>query len=386
MLGPVVEANYVSGDDYVIEFQDHRFGFNASDFEQRVTAAAVKLGLVADNDWTRTRPPTSSSSSGGTGRRAAQWPRPLPGAPLGTGLPRGRRVARLLAEEADLPSAWLDHGSRKGCSTSPGTSSWPTSPTAIRTATERCSSSRPCRPGTTGNSGGDPRRPDRRLCRGSPRGGPPGRAPGQLLLGALTWIVLIAAARPLPVERRAQVAVVICAATVAELTGSILWGVYSYRLHNLPTFVPPAHGLVFMAGLALSEALRRHAPARAGRRRDRPRLGRPRPDGAPTHGCSRRTRCPAPRRLPLALARTRRLRRGLRGRRGAGALRDGDRDVALGGGAPGSRDPDGNPPSGVASGYVWFDVMALLLVPRLLALVDRTWPSRGRPVPGIGQV
>ena len=46
----VVEANYVSGDDYVIEFQDHRFGFNASDFEERVTAAAVKLGLVGDND------------------------------------------------------------------------------------------------------------------------------------------------------------------------------------------------------------------------------------------------------------------------------------------------------------------------------------------------
>ena len=50
MLGRVVEANYVSGDDYVIEFQDHRFGFNAGDFEERVTAAAVRLGLVADND------------------------------------------------------------------------------------------------------------------------------------------------------------------------------------------------------------------------------------------------------------------------------------------------------------------------------------------------
>ena len=50
MLGRVVEANYLSGDDYVIEFQDHRFGFNAHDFEQRVTAAAVRLGLVADND------------------------------------------------------------------------------------------------------------------------------------------------------------------------------------------------------------------------------------------------------------------------------------------------------------------------------------------------
>ena len=84
---------------------------------------------------------------------------------------------------------------------------------------------------------------------------------GQLALGALTWIVLIVAAWPLTAERRAQVAVVICAATVAELTGSILWGVYSYRLHNLPTFVPPAHGLVFMAGVALSEGLRRHSRA-----------------------------------------------------------------------------------------------------------------------------
>ena len=93
---------------------------------------------------------------------------------------------------------------------------------------------------------------------------------GQLALGALTWIVLIVAAWPLAAERRAQVAVVICAATVAELTGSILWGVYSYRLHNLPTFVPPAHGLVFMAGLALSEGLRRHS-RRAGARRRRRR-------------------------------------------------------------------------------------------------------------------
>ena len=50
MLERMVEANYVSGDDYVIEFQDHRFGFNASDFEQRCTAAAVKLGLLGGNE------------------------------------------------------------------------------------------------------------------------------------------------------------------------------------------------------------------------------------------------------------------------------------------------------------------------------------------------
>ena len=44
------ETNYWSGEDYVVEFLGYRFGFNSSDFEQRVTAAAVKLGLVGDNE------------------------------------------------------------------------------------------------------------------------------------------------------------------------------------------------------------------------------------------------------------------------------------------------------------------------------------------------
>ena len=34
---------------------------------------------------------------------------------------------------------------------------------------------------------------------------------------------------------------------------------------------------------------------------------------------------------------------------------------------PGLGIPDGNPPSGVASGYVWFDVMALLVTPMIYA-------------------
>src|SRR5213595_1406717 len=209
---------------------------------------------------------------------------------------------------------------------------------------------------------------------------------GQLLLGALTWIAVVVAARPLAPERRAQVAVVICAATVAELTGSILWGVYTYRLHNLPTFVPPAHGLVFIAGLSLSEALRRHA---------RPLvllaaaiastwgiLGLtvlPRTDAAGALG------------VPLLLAFLWRSR--------ARAAYAGVFLVVAGlelygtaigtwrwaAALPGLGIPDGNPPSGVASGYVWFDVMALLLGPRLLAVMQRTWPLRRRPVPGTGQ-
>jgi hypothetical protein len=46
----VAEANYSSGADYVVEFLGYRFGFNAADFEQRVIASAVKLGLVPSNE------------------------------------------------------------------------------------------------------------------------------------------------------------------------------------------------------------------------------------------------------------------------------------------------------------------------------------------------
>jgi hypothetical protein len=210
---------------------------------------------------------------------------------------------------------------------------------------------------------------------------------GQLLLGALTWIVLLIAARPLAAERRAQVAVVICAATVAELTGSILWGVYSYRLHNLPTFVPPAHGLVFMAGLSLSEALRRHSRAlvavAAAAATVWGVLGLtvlPRLDAAGAIG------------VPLLLAflwrsRARAAYAGVFLVVGALELYG----TAIGTWRwaetlPGLGIPDGNPPSGVASGYVWFDVMALLLAPRLLAVAQRTWQLRRRLVPGTGQV
>ena len=44
------ELNYISGEDYVLEFLGYRFAFGAQDFQERVTAAAVKLGLLQGND------------------------------------------------------------------------------------------------------------------------------------------------------------------------------------------------------------------------------------------------------------------------------------------------------------------------------------------------
>ena len=42
--------NYSSGDAYALEFLGYHFSFGERDFEERVAAAAVRLGLVASND------------------------------------------------------------------------------------------------------------------------------------------------------------------------------------------------------------------------------------------------------------------------------------------------------------------------------------------------
>ena len=44
------DTNYSSGDDYVLEYHRFRFAFASRDFEERVTGAAVRLGLVETND------------------------------------------------------------------------------------------------------------------------------------------------------------------------------------------------------------------------------------------------------------------------------------------------------------------------------------------------
>jgi hypothetical protein len=194
--------------------------------------------------------------------------------------------------------------------------------------------------------------------------------PEQLALGVVTWLVLLAAVSRVSPARRAQAIGVVAFATVGEVTGSLVWGVYHYRLHNLPLFVPPAHGLVYLTGLSLAAALARHTRA----------LVATAAAVAATWGVLGLTVLP---------------RRDVAGAVGVPLLlvflwRGRNRAVYAGvflvvaalelyGTAigtwrwerelPGLGIPDGNPPSGVASGYVWFDVMAILVAPMTSSLL-----------------
>ncbi len=82
----------------------------------------------------------------------------------------------------------------------------------------------------------------------------------QRLLGAATWLVLLGAlSRATPLVR-AQTVVVVVFATVVEYTFSPGLEVYVYRFDNVPAYVPPGHGLVYLSAYALGHAalVRRH--------------------------------------------------------------------------------------------------------------------------------
>ncbi|MGH3386255.1 MAG: hypothetical protein ACRDO1_16880 [Nocardioidaceae bacterium] len=192
----------------------------------------------------------------------------------------------------------------------------------------------------------------------------------QRALGAVTWAVLLAVLRRETTLVRTQAWVVVAFATAVEYTFSPLLEVYLYRFENVPAYVPPGHGLVYLAALAIgrTDVVRRH-------------LGR----------CA----------TAVVLA---------GGTYAAYGLWIAERTDVLGAfwfccllgflawgpsrglyvGAffvvtylevvgtalgtwtwqpvdPTGLVPIGNPPSGAAGGYGWFDLAALLLAPRLLA-------------------
>jgi hypothetical protein len=77
---------------------------------------------------------------------------------------------------------------------------------------------------------------------------------GQRLLGVGTWLLLFALLAREPVRVRAQVGVVVAFATLIEYTFSYELHVYVYRLHNVPWYVPPGHGMVYLGALAIGRS------------------------------------------------------------------------------------------------------------------------------------
>ncbi len=209
----------------------------------------------------------------------------------------------------------------------------------------------------------------------------------QMVLAACTWGFLAIAFVYLTPMERAQTSVVVVVATCAEIIGSVIWGVYEYRLGNLPLFVPPGHGLVYLTGLRLSQT-------------------------------------PLFRRKPQWLVRAAIV--GVTGWALLGLTALGRTDVAGAVGAavlvvfllrgrapavyagvffvvafleiygtwigtwtwaaeiPGTGISDGNPPSGAASGYVFFDIAALAIAPWLLTRWHRLFGAPAPPRPAGG--
>jgi hypothetical protein len=85
----------------------------------------------------------------------------------------------------------------------------------------------------------------------------------QYLLGLGTWALLLALLRGESSLVRAQTAIVVVFATFVEYTFSPWLEVYVYRLDNVPLFVPPGHGMVYLAAFSLgrSDWFAQHATA-----------------------------------------------------------------------------------------------------------------------------
>ena len=82
----------------------------------------------------------------------------------------------------------------------------------------------------------------------------------QDVLGGLSFTALFLVALKVPREQRLQVWICVAIATGYEIFGSLIWGIYHYRFHNLPLYVPAGHGIVYVFGLLAvgTPVVRRH--------------------------------------------------------------------------------------------------------------------------------
>ena len=79
---------------------------------------------------------------------------------------------------------------------------------------------------------------------------------GQTLTSAGVWALLLYWIHQAGREQRLTLIACVCYATLGEGFLSLVWGLYDYRLGNIPAFVPPGHALLFMLGAMITVYVR----------------------------------------------------------------------------------------------------------------------------------
>jgi hypothetical protein len=76
----------------------------------------------------------------------------------------------------------------------------------------------------------------------------------QAALGAVTFALFWTVLRGSPPKERREAWFCVAYSTLVELACTQLWGLYGYALGNVPLYVPPGHGLVFVCAVQASRA------------------------------------------------------------------------------------------------------------------------------------
>jgi hypothetical protein len=79
---------------------------------------------------------------------------------------------------------------------------------------------------------------------------------GQTLTNVALWALLVYWLREAQPHERLSLCICVVYATLGEIFLSLVWGLYEYRLSNIPLFVPPGHALLFMLGGVLAARAR----------------------------------------------------------------------------------------------------------------------------------
>jgi hypothetical protein len=75
---------------------------------------------------------------------------------------------------------------------------------------------------------------------------------GQLAVAVAAWVMFFHVVRRAPPDWRLPLFLCLAWSTAGEIFLSLVWGLYTYRLENLPFFIPPGHVLLFYLGLVLA--------------------------------------------------------------------------------------------------------------------------------------